>query len=29
VIPRMELRPTLMYNGYEKWVAEMYTGKEF
>lgn len=28
-IPRGELRPTLLYNGYEKWVAGMYTGKEF
>jgi len=29
VIPNMERRPTLMYNGYEKWVAGMYKGKEF
>ena len=29
VIPRMERRPTLMYNGYEKYVASLYTGKEF
>jgi len=29
VIPTMERRPTLLYNGYEKWVAAMYTGKEF
>jgi sulfoxide reductase catalytic subunit YedY len=29
VIPNMERRPTLMYNGYEKWVAAMYNGKEF
>jgi len=29
VIPNMERRPTLMYNGYEKWVAGMYNGKEF
>jgi sulfoxide reductase catalytic subunit YedY len=29
LIPTMERRPTLPYNGYEKWVAEMYTGKEF
>jgi sulfoxide reductase catalytic subunit YedY len=29
LIPTMERRPTLAYNGYEKWVAEMYTGKEF
>jgi len=28
VIPRMEIRPTLPYNGYEKWVAGMYKGKE-
>ncbi|MFN7920731.1 MAG: protein-methionine-sulfoxide reductase catalytic subunit MsrP [Bryobacteraceae bacterium] len=28
-IPTMAVRPTLMYNGYEKWVAGMYTGKEF
>jgi len=28
VIPKMERRPTLAYNGYEKWVASMYTGKE-
>ncbi len=29
VIPNMERRPTQMYNGYEKWVSAMYTGKEF
>lgn len=29
VIPTMERRPTLMYNGYEKYVASMYNGKEF
>jgi sulfoxide reductase catalytic subunit YedY len=29
VIPNMERRPTLLYNGYEKWVAGMYNGKEF
>jgi sulfoxide reductase catalytic subunit YedY len=29
VIPMMELRPTLMYNGYEKWVAGLYKGDEF
>jgi methionine sulfoxide reductase catalytic subunit len=29
VIPKMERRPTLMYNGYEQWVASMYDGKEF
>lgn len=29
VIPKMELRPTLLYNGYEKWVGGLYNGKEF
>lgn len=29
VIPTMERRPTLMYNGYEKYVAGLYDGKEF
>jgi sulfoxide reductase catalytic subunit YedY len=29
VIPNMERRPTLIYNGYEKWVAGMYNGKEY
>ena len=29
LIPDMERRPTLLYNGYEKWVAGMYTGAEF
>ena len=29
LIPTMERRPTLLYNGYEKWVASLYTGKEF
>jgi sulfoxide reductase catalytic subunit YedY len=29
VIPTMERRPTLPFNGYEKYVAQMYTGKEF
>lgn len=29
VIPSMDRRPTLMYNGYEKFVAELYNGKEF
>ena len=29
VIPDMKVRPTLLYNGYEKYVAGMYTGKEF
>ncbi len=28
VIPDMERRETLMYNGYEKWVGQMYNGKE-
>jgi hypothetical protein len=28
LIPNMEPRPTVMYNGYEKWVAGMYNGKE-
>ncbi len=29
LIPRMELVPTQLYNGYEKWVGAMYTGKEY
>lgn len=29
VIPRMERRETLVYNGYEKYVSAMYNGKEF
>jgi sulfoxide reductase catalytic subunit YedY len=29
VIPSMERRPTLPFNGYEKWVASLYNGKEF
>jgi len=29
VLPNMERRRTLMYNGYEEWVAGMYTGNEF
>lgn len=29
VIPNMDRRPTLLYNGYEKWVGEMYKGNEF
>jgi sulfoxide reductase catalytic subunit YedY len=29
LIPTMEVRPTLPYNGYGEWVASMYTGKEF
>jgi sulfoxide reductase catalytic subunit YedY len=29
VIPTMERRPTLLYNGYEKYVADMYKGDEF
>jgi len=28
VIPTMMQRPTLPYNGYEKWVASLYNGKE-
>jgi methionine sulfoxide reductase catalytic subunit len=28
VIPKMERRPTLLYNGYEKYVAGLYNGKE-
>ncbi len=28
VIPEMERRETLLYNGYEKWVGRMYSGKE-
>jgi sulfoxide reductase catalytic subunit YedY len=28
VIPTMTQRPTLPYNGYEKWVASLYNGKE-
>lgn len=28
IIPTMGRRPTLMYNGYEKWVAAMYKGNE-
>jgi len=29
VLPRMGRVPTLLYNGYEKWVAGMYNGKEY
>jgi methionine sulfoxide reductase catalytic subunit len=29
VIPTMEVRPTLMYNGYEKYVASLYKGNEY
>jgi sulfoxide reductase catalytic subunit YedY len=29
LIPDMERRPTQPYNGYEKWVAGMYNGKEY
>ncbi|HYM13253.1 MAG TPA: protein-methionine-sulfoxide reductase catalytic subunit MsrP [Bryobacterales bacterium] len=29
VIPTMESRPTLMYNGYEKYVAALYKGNEY
>ncbi len=28
LIPNMEPRQTMPYNGYQKWVAEMYNGKE-
>ncbi len=28
IIPTMGRRPTLLYNGYEKWVAGMYNGSE-
>ena len=28
VLPKMSRQPTLMYNGYEKWVAGLYNGKE-
>ncbi len=29
VIPNMDRRPTLPYNGYGEWVGDMYTGNEF
>jgi sulfoxide reductase catalytic subunit YedY len=29
VIPDMEVRPTLPYNGYQEFVAHLYHGKEF
>ena len=29
VIPTMERRPTLPYNGYEEFVADLYSGNEF
>jgi len=29
VLPDMKMRPTLPYNGYEEYVAGLYTGKEF
>lgn len=29
LIPSMEVRPTVLYNGYGKWVASMYKGNEF
>jgi sulfoxide reductase catalytic subunit YedY len=29
LIPDMERRPTQLYNGYEKWVAGLYNGKEY
>jgi len=28
VLPRMSRQPTLVYNGYEKWVSGLYNGKE-
>ena len=28
IVPTGEVRPTLMYNGYESFVAELYTGRE-
>lgn len=29
IVPTGEIRPTLMYNGYESFVAELYTGNEY
>ena len=29
LIPDMQRRETMLYNGYEKWVAQLYNGKEF
>ncbi len=29
LIPNMEVVPTQLYNGYGKWGADMYNGKEF
>ena len=29
VLPKMGRQPTLMYNGYEKWVSSLYNGKEY
>lgn len=29
IVPTGEIRPTLIYNGYESFVAELYTGKEY
>jgi sulfoxide reductase catalytic subunit YedY len=29
LLPTMERRDTLLYNGYEKWVAGLYNGKEY
>jgi sulfoxide reductase catalytic subunit YedY len=29
VIPNMERKPTMLYNGYEKYVAGLYNGKEY
>ena len=28
LIPTLQRKPTLLYNGYEQYVASMYTGKE-
>lgn len=29
ILPNMRREPTLMYNGYEKWVSGLYNGKEY
>ena len=29
MIPTGEIRPTLMYNGYEAFVGELYSGNEY
>jgi sulfoxide reductase catalytic subunit YedY len=29
VLPKMEIRRTLLYNGYEQWVSKLYNGKEY